>query len=85
MHLVRKAADVVLAPHPVYHNHSQGYQVASLVDHTSGSVHTGLSLNHLSENGIVAPHLHSYEEGFYILEGQADLAINGRRPPSRRW
>ena len=77
MHLFRRAADVVQAPHPVYQNHSQGYQIASLVDHTSGSVHTGLSMNHLAANGIVAPHVHSYEEGFYILEGQADLAING--------
>jgi len=76
MHLFRRAADVVLAPHHVYHNHSQGYQVASLVDHTSGSVHTGLSMNQLAANGTVAPHVHSYEEGFYILEGQAVLAIN---------
>jgi quercetin dioxygenase-like cupin family protein len=76
MHLVRKAADVVPGLHNVYHNHSQGYQIAPLVDHTSGSVHTGLSMNHLAANGTVAPHLHSYEEGFYILEGQALLAIN---------
>jgi len=76
MHLFRRSADVVLAPHPVYQNHSQGYEIASLVDHTSGSVHTGLSMNQLAANGTVAPHVHSYEEGFYILEGQAVLAIN---------
>src|SRR5579871_571507 len=76
MHLFRRSADVVLRPHPVYENHSQDYQAASLVDHTSGSVHTGLSLNHLSANGTIAPHVHSYEEGFYILEGQALLGIN---------
>ena len=76
MHLVRRAANVVPAPHPAYHNHSHGYQVAPLVDHTSGSVHTGLSMNHLAANGTIAPHLHSYEEGFYILEGQAILGIN---------
>ena len=76
MHLVRRAADVVLVPPPVYQNHSEGYQVAPLVDHNSGSVHTGLSLNALAADGTLDPHLHSYEEGFYILEGQAVLAIN---------
>jgi quercetin dioxygenase-like cupin family protein len=33
-------------------------------------------MNHLAANGSIAPHLHSYEEGFYILEGQAVLSIN---------
>ncbi len=80
MHLVRRAADIVLAPHPVYHNHSQGYQIASLVDHTSGSVHTGLSMNHVAANGSISPHVHSYEEGFYILEGEADLGNQRSRP-----
>ena len=81
MHLVRRSADVVLKPHPVYENHSQNYHMASLVDHTSGSVHTGLSLNLLDANGSIAPHVHSYEEGFYILEGQAELAIDDRTHP----
>src|SRR5512141_120417 len=78
MHLVRRSADIVLAPHPVYQNYSEGYQLASLVDHTSGSVHTGLSMNQLASHGSVAPHVHSYEEGFYILEGHAVLGINER-------
>jgi quercetin dioxygenase-like cupin family protein len=76
MHLVRRSADVVLKPHPVFEHHSEGYLIASLVDHTSGSFHTGLSLNHLAAKGAVDPHLHSYEEGFYILEGQAVLTID---------
>ncbi len=76
MHLVRRSTDVVFKTHPVYENRSENYQIASLVDHTSGSVHTGLSLNQLAANGTVASHLHSYEEGFYILEGQAVLAID---------
>jgi quercetin dioxygenase-like cupin family protein len=78
MHLFRRAADVVLKSHAVYENHSEGYQAASLVDDTSGSVHTGLSLNDLAANGSIAPHIHSYEEGFYILEGEAVLAIDDR-------
>jgi quercetin dioxygenase-like cupin family protein len=76
MHSVRKSGDTVLAPHPTYANHSQGYTQAPLVDHTSGSVHTGLSMSQLAAYGSLSPHVHSYEEGFYILDGQAVVGIN---------
>ena len=76
MHLVRKSA-AVRTPHPTYANHSQGYTHASLVDHVSGSVHTGLSMNQLAVDGTLAPHVHSYEEGFYILAGEAEVTSNG--------
>jgi quercetin dioxygenase-like cupin family protein len=78
MHLVRKSAAAVLTPHPTYARHGQGYSHASLVDHVSGSVHTGLSMNQLAVDGSLAPHVHSYEEGFYILEGAAEVTSNGQ-------
>ena len=78
MHSIRKSGSAVLASHPIYANHSQGYTQASLVDHESGSVHTGLSLGQLAADGTLAPHVHSYEEGFYILEGQAEVTSNGQ-------
>ena len=60
---------------PPYEGHSRGYTQASLVDHTTGSVHTGLSLNQLEPGCTLAAHLHSYEEGFYILEGHAAIDV----------
>src|SRR5262249_26576475 len=39
------------------------------------SVHTGTSLNFLAPEGYIAPHLHSFEVGVYILEGEAILGI----------
>ena len=41
----------------------------------TGSVHTGLSVAQLDAGGVLAPHVHSFEEGFYILEGEAVVAI----------
>jgi quercetin dioxygenase-like cupin family protein len=70
MHYFKKSAAASLQPHPLYTDHSQGYSWASLIDHTTGSVHTGLSMNQLAPGGIIAPHVHSYEEGFYLLEGE---------------
>jgi quercetin dioxygenase-like cupin family protein len=42
-------------------------------------VHSGLSLNELAPGGSIRPHLHSYEEGFYLLQGEAVVAIGDRQ------
>src|SRR5262245_37341153 len=78
MHYVGKVDDKALAPHPTYAGHSEGYAVAALVDHSTGSVHTGLSINELAVHGVLSPHVHAYEEGFYILSGQALVSINAQ-------
>ncbi len=75
MHFVGRAKDRVFALNPVYEGHSEGFTSASLIDHTCGSVHTGLSLSVLAPGGSIAPHVHSFERGFYILEGHANVTI----------
>ena len=70
MHLVKRAHEYSFLAPPVFARHSQGYTRAALVDSTCGSVHTGLTLNRLEPGGEVAPHLHSFEESVYILEGR---------------
>ena len=62
---------------PQFAGHSQGYTRAPLVDHTLGSVHTGLSMCELAPGGTIDPHVHSFEEGFYVLSGTAVAAMNG--------
>jgi quercetin dioxygenase-like cupin family protein len=49
-----------------------------VVDHTAGSVHTGLSLDQLEPGGTVSPHVHSFEESFYVLSGQAVVRLGER-------
>jgi len=78
MHFKGRSDDIALTAPRLFANHSQGYTQASLVDHTTGSVHTGLSMNQLAPSGAIAPHLHSYEEGFYILEGETVLSVAER-------
>ena len=78
MHYYGRTNDNALTAPGVYAKHSQGYTQASLIDPTTGSVHTGLSMNELAPSGSIAPHLHSYEEGFYILEGDAVLSAANR-------
>jgi len=64
-----------LGRHPVYDGHSDRYTHASLVDHATESVHTGLSIDELAPGGTLPPHVHSYEESFYVLDGQAVLRV----------
>ena len=64
-----------LGRHPVYDGHSDRYTHASLIDHATESVHTGLSIDELAPGGTLPPHVHSYEESFYVLEGQAVLRV----------
>ena len=67
-----------LAPHPRYDGHADRYAEAELVNRDTGSVHTGLAICELAANGTLSPHVHSYEEGFYILSGGAIVASDGR-------
>ncbi len=78
MHYYGHSKDAPVATPNVYRDHSHGYTQAPLITHTSGSVHTGTSLNFLAPGGFIAPHLHSFEVGVYILEGEVVLGIGPR-------
>lgn len=65
-----------LASHPTFDGHSEGYRQASLVDGAAGSIHTGLSIVEVAPGGTLAPHIHSYEESFYVLSGEAIVRVN---------
>jgi len=76
MHYFGHFNDSALGRPPRYEGHSQGYVQASLIDRGVGSVHTGLSLNELAPGGTIDPHVHSFEEGFYLLSGEALVTIS---------
>ncbi|HEX7733740.1 MAG TPA: cupin domain-containing protein [Ktedonobacteraceae bacterium] len=78
MHHIINYAQTPFQLPPVYEAHSQGYTRIALADHTIGAVHTGLGLCHLEAGGTLNPHVHFYEEAFYILEGHVLTSIDGR-------
>ena len=75
MHYFGTFDDSALAAHDVYAGRAEGYRQAPLISRPTGSVHTGLSVAQLDPGGVLAPHLHSFEEGFYVLEGEAVLSV----------
>lgn len=79
MHHVSKI-DIEAAQTPTfYEKHSSGFRRNTYVDHTIGSVHMGVGICHLDQGGVIQPHVHSFEESFYILEGNVVAQIDEQR------
>ena len=75
MHHYGHFDSAALDRHPLYEGHSEHYRQATLVGPDTTSVHTGLSIDELGAGGVVAPHVHAYEESFYVLDGEAILRV----------
>jgi quercetin dioxygenase-like cupin family protein len=56
---------------------SSGLARLRIVGPEQGAVHTDLSVGGLASGGWIAPHVHSYEEALYILEGELLLDLGG--------
>jgi quercetin dioxygenase-like cupin family protein len=65
----------------VYPDHSAGFARCSAVDRSVGSTHTGIGLCSLAPMGRIDTHVHSFEEYFYITEGEPTLILDGRGYP----
>ena len=75
MHHLKRREEIVLVPE--YTSRSESFERCALVDGTVGSVHMGLGLCRL-EDGHVDTHVHSFEESFFVLEGEPILYLDAR-------
>jgi len=75
MHHVSKIDPTTAQTPKLYEGQSSGFRRAGYVDRSMGSVHMGTGICFLNANGIIQPHLHSFEESFYILEGNVIAQI----------
>jgi len=71
-HVVRRAGDARPAV-PPWADGSTGYARWSIVDDTGPAVHTGFGVNTLEPGGQAPAHVHSFEECFYVLDGEVVL------------
>jgi quercetin dioxygenase-like cupin family protein len=76
VHYYGKFDETALAADPLFAGHGQGYTTVSIVNHALGSVLTGLSVCEIAPGGTLDPHVHSFEEGFYVLEGEGVYTVN---------
>ncbi len=75
MHSVSKIDETAAQTPAGYQAHSVGFRRISYVDSAVGSVHMGTGICSLDPAGIIHPHVHSFEETFYILEGSVIALI----------
>ena len=78
MHYVSKIDQAAAKTPKPYDQHSAGFRRATYVDHGVGSVHMGVGICYLDAKGVVEPHVHSFEESFYILEGSVIVQIGDK-------
>lgn len=76
-HLVRRADEADFAVPTEVEGRGAGFRRWSLVDDAAGSVHMGFGQSVLEPGGHVHAHVHSYEQSFYVLEGEAVVDTPG--------
>jgi mannose-6-phosphate isomerase-like protein (cupin superfamily) len=72
-YLFRRAAEASYSVPEELVGRSEGFRAWSIVDESVGAVHTGFWICELDGDGRVDAHVHSYEESFFVLEGEAVL------------
>lgn len=75
MHAVSKIDPATAQTPKAYQQHSNGFRRATYVDRAMGSVHMGTGICFLDAGGAVDPHMHSFEESFYVLAGSPSVKI----------
>lgn len=78
MHHVSRIEESAAESPGQYQKHSSGFRRAAYVDRAVGSVHMGTGICWLAAGGVIQTHLHSFEESFYVLEGDLILQCGGQ-------
>ena len=78
MHFVSRIDPASAQTPHLYKSRSAGFRRATYVDRGMGSVHMGVGICFLDPGGFIQPHVHSFEESFYILEGIATVETGGQ-------
>jgi quercetin dioxygenase-like cupin family protein len=71
-HLIRRATEARPAVPAGWAGRCEGFRRWPVVDEaTPAAVHTGFGVCELDPGGSVAAHVHSFEESFHVLDGEA--------------
>lgn len=81
-HLGYRRLPVEEAPEPstpaAFVAHSAGFTRTQLLGGRHGAIHTSTGLCDIAPGGRIDPHVHSYEESFYVLAGNPVLDVEGQ-------
>jgi mannose-6-phosphate isomerase-like protein (cupin superfamily) len=76
MHYVSRIDPAASQVPPLFEQHSSGFRRCTYAHRGMGSVHMGVGVCYLDAGGAIEPHVHSFEESFYILEGNVIAEVN---------
>ncbi len=76
MHILLRASEV--KPTPEYVGRSKGFARLKALTEGSGAVHTDIGICTLEADGSIDLCVQSFEETFYVLEGNPILIMNGQ-------
>jgi mannose-6-phosphate isomerase-like protein (cupin superfamily) len=69
-HVVKKGSALEMVVPAPFEGRSNGYTGDLVVGEHTEAVHTGIRISQIEPGGWVDTHLHSYEESFYVVEGE---------------
>jgi quercetin dioxygenase-like cupin family protein len=72
-HVVRRASDADFAAPGGWASGAKAYSRWAAVGEADGSVHTGFGVCDLDLGGTLPPHVHSFEESVYVVDGSGVL------------
>jgi len=78
LHAVDHFENSVLHVPAGYGRNGAGFRCAAMVGASNGSVHMGHRIADLSRGGHVDQLIHGFEKALYVLDGELDLALDGR-------
>jgi len=78
MHFVSSIDSASAKTPQAYEGKSSCFRRAMYVERATGSVHMGTGICYLDVGGFIIPHVHSFEESFYILEGNVVVQIGDK-------
>jgi len=75
-HIVQRASELLFQVPEEFEGRSSGFIRAAAVDEAGGSVQMGFGICSLEPGGTIDAHVHSFEESFYLLEGEVEIDTN---------
>ena len=73
VHIVKKKSDLTFDVPAEFLGRSSGYSRDEVVDEVGGSTQMGFAVAKLEPEGAAEPHVHSWEESLFVLEGSLTL------------
>ena len=75
-HVLHRGEEAQLLAPPQFVGRSEGFRRWTVVGEETPAVHTGFGICTLDARGSIGPHVHSFEENFYVIDGETEVSTS---------